>query len=83
MAALHQEADVGPRDGAAFCPTGKSAGLFGDGLSSPFCKNIPISEYPNQRYKRHRPVPLEGRIAIVTDAGRDAVDADGAADESI
>jgi hypothetical protein len=28
-----------------------------------------------------RPVPLEGRIAIVTDAGRDAVDADGAKDE--
>jgi hypothetical protein len=26
--------------------------------------------------------PSEGRIAIVTDAGRDAVDADGAADES-
>jgi hypothetical protein len=29
-----------------------------------------------------RLVPLEGRIAIVTDAGRDAVDADGAFDES-
>src|SRR5260370_31062786 len=29
-----------------------------------------------------RPVPLEGRLAIVTDAGRDAVDAGGAADES-
>jgi hypothetical protein len=29
-----------------------------------------------------RPVSLEGRLAIVTDAGRDAVDADGAADES-
>ena len=28
-----------------------------------------------------RLVPLEGRIAIVTDAGRDAVDADGAKDE--
>jgi hypothetical protein len=28
-----------------------------------------------------RPVPLEGRLAIVTNAGRDAVDADGAADE--
>ena len=25
-----------------------------------------------------RPVPLEGRFAIVTSAGRDAVDADGA-----
>jgi hypothetical protein len=28
-----------------------------------------------------RLVPLEGRIAIVTDAGRDAVDANGASDE--
>ena len=28
------------------------------------------------------PTPLEGRIAIVTDAGRDVVDAAGAADES-
>jgi hypothetical protein len=29
-----------------------------------------------------RPVPLEGRIAIVTNAGRDAMDAGGAIDES-
>jgi hypothetical protein len=28
-----------------------------------------------------RPVPLEGRFAIVTDAGRDAVDADAPTDE--
>jgi len=28
------------------------------------------------------PVPKEGRFAIVTNAGRDAVDADGAFDES-
>ena len=31
---------------------------------------------PNQFYISCRLVPLEGRIAIVTDAGRDAVDAD-------
>ena len=37
---------------------------------------------PNQIYIHCRLVPLEGRIAIVTDAGRDAVDASGAADES-
>ena len=30
----------------------------------------------------HRLVPLEGRLAIVTDAGRDAMDASGALDES-
>jgi hypothetical protein len=29
-----------------------------------------------------RPTPLEGRIAIVTDAGLDAMDASGAKDES-
>jgi hypothetical protein len=29
---------------------------------------------PNHWYIRNRPVPLEGRIAIVTDAGWDAVD---------
>jgi hypothetical protein len=29
-----------------------------------------------------RPVPKEGRFAIVTNAGRDAVDASGATDES-
>jgi hypothetical protein len=31
--------------------------------------------------KRFGPVPLEGRFAIVTNAGRDAVDAGGAFDE--
>jgi hypothetical protein len=36
---------------------------------------------PNHWYILRHPVPLEGRIAIVTDAGRDAVDADGASDE--
>ena len=30
---------------------------------------------PNQLHDSRRLVPLEGRIAIVTDAGRDAVDA--------
>jgi hypothetical protein len=36
---------------------------------------------PNQLHIRSRLVPLEGRIAIVTDAGQDAVDAKGASDE--
>ena len=31
---------------------------------------------PNQPYMHPRPVPLKGRFAIVTDAGRDAVDAE-------
>jgi hypothetical protein len=36
---------------------------------------------PNHFYIPHRLVPLEGRLAIVTNAGRDAVDAGGASDE--
>ena len=37
---------------------------------------------PNQIHNSRHPVPTEGRFAIVTDVGRDAVDAGGAADES-
>jgi hypothetical protein len=37
---------------------------------------------PNQRYIVSRPAPKQGRIAIVTDAGWDAMDAGGACDES-
>jgi hypothetical protein len=36
---------------------------------------------PNHLHISHRPVPHEGRLAIVTDAGRDAVDAGSASDE--
>jgi hypothetical protein len=36
---------------------------------------------PNQRHNLHYPAPTEGRFAIVTNVGRDAVDADGADDE--
>jgi len=40
-----------------------------------FSKIFPFPLDPNQIYINCRPVPLEGRLAIVTDAGRDAVDA--------
>jgi hypothetical protein len=43
-------------------------------LSSPFRKNIPIFRNCKSVYICGYPVPLEGRFAIVTDAGRDAVD---------
>jgi hypothetical protein len=52
-------------------PTGK---IWCD-LGLPIGKNILIFRNANRRYKPRRLVPLEGRIAIVTDAGRDAVDA--------
>jgi hypothetical protein len=57
--------------------------------SGPRQRHLFFSEYPkcrfspdpNQFYICSRPVPPEGRLAIVTDAGRDAVDAGGASDE--
>jgi hypothetical protein len=44
-------------------------------LSSPFCKNISVFAASKSLHIRFCLVPPKGRIAIVTDAGRDAVDA--------
>ena len=44
-------------------------------VQSSFAKISPFPFHPNHFYIPRRPTPLEGRIAIVTDAGRDAVDA--------
>jgi len=63
--------------GCLSCPTGKSLNF----LSSPSCKNILIFTRPKSNLYPSPSCPTEGRLAIVTDAGRDAVDADGAADE--
>jgi hypothetical protein len=63
-------------------PTGKSMRESEKSKSSPDAKNIRFSEYPNHFYNSHCLVPHEGRLAIVTDAGRDAMDAEGASDES-
>jgi hypothetical protein len=49
---------------------------------APFAKIFRFASDPNHFYIHQCPVPLEGRFAVVTDAGRDAVDAGGAADES-
>jgi hypothetical protein len=65
-------ASIAPSD----YPTSKSKRPSNKSKSSPSVKNIPI--FRNRKslvYFRH-PVPLEGRFAIVTDAGRDAVDVD-------
>jgi hypothetical protein len=51
------------------------------GVSSLLRKNISVRARPKSLLHPRRLVPLEGRIAIVTDAGRDAVDAGGASDE--
>ena len=50
-------------------------------MSSPAPKNIPLFRQLKSNLKLPRLVPPEGRLAIVTDAGRDAVDAGGASDE--
>ena len=41
---------------------------------APFAKIFLFASDPNHFYIRSHPTPSEGRIAIVTDAGRDAVD---------
>jgi hypothetical protein len=46
-----------------------------------FAKIFLFALTPNQIHISSHPTPLEGRIAIVTDAGRDAMDAGGASDE--
>jgi hypothetical protein len=55
-------------------------GQISDFLSSPFCKNILIYRNKNQSYIYSCSAP-RGALAIVTDVGQDAVDADGAEDE--
>ena len=58
---------------SVICPTGKSL----NSLSSPSRKNIPLRAGPDSNLYPLRPVPLRGAARDVTDAGRDAVDADG------
>src|SRR5882672_5398220 len=53
------------------CPTG---GLL-TGVSSPLCKKISVPTHPKSHLELFASHPTEGRIAIVTDAGRGAVDA--------
>jgi hypothetical protein len=62
-------------DHVLICPTGKSLLDRLRDVSSPFCKNILIFRIRKSLYTIRRSVPLEGRIAIVTSAGRNAVDA--------
>jgi hypothetical protein len=44
------------------------------GRPAPFAKILTFPSDPNHLHVFRRLVPLEGRLAIVTDAGRDAVD---------
>jgi hypothetical protein len=54
------------------CPTG----TLRDFVSSPVSKNILFFALVETAIQLARLVPLKGRIAIVTNAGRDAVDVD-------
>jgi hypothetical protein len=49
-------------------------------LSSPLCKNISVPVLPKSLLELPPSRPMKGRIAIVTDAGRDAVDAAASGD---
>jgi hypothetical protein len=57
-------------------PSGKSPAQYSRLLSSPFCKNILVFRISKSPDNRRRPDPHEGRLEIVADAGKDAVDAD-------
>src|ERR1700750_3259275 len=65
------------------CPTGKSKARRPNALSSPLAKNILIFRIGKSAVYSRRLVPMRGALAIVTNAGRDAVDAGGATDERI
>ena len=63
-----------------FCPSGKYF-RFSELLSSLEIKNISLFRRANQAYIYRHPVPTRGALAIVTNAGRGAVDAEAATDE--
>jgi hypothetical protein len=80
IGAYRHRAAIGTRPGSH--PTGKSPGQFVDPSVQPLLKKY--SDFPKPQISPYvlRLVPREGRFAIVTDAGRDAVAAGGAEDES-
>ena len=65
----HPTHDLLP-DGLFDLPDGQISELAVTCLSSPPCKNILIFRIPKSVLYVRRPVPLEGRFAIVTDVGR-------------
>jgi hypothetical protein len=65
---LHRQRETGT---AVICPSGS----FVSSLISDFPKNILVPTYPKSPLELLPSHPTEGRIAIVTDAGWDAVDA--------
>jgi len=66
---------------ASPCRYGGPNGQISKILSSPQIKNISVFPKLKSRYISNRSVPFRGALAIVTDVGRDAVDACSAFDE--
>jgi len=83
MLAWQKTGDTGVQDERAgsapylICPTGVQV----ERVSSPIFKNISLPPSGKSLLQPTPFRPTEGRHAIVTAAGRDAVDADSAADE--
>ena len=67
---------------AARMPDGQNIALVPESLSSPFRKNIPLFSCANQNHISLSR-PDEGRFAIVTNVGWDAVDAAVSSREAI
>jgi hypothetical protein len=65
-----------PSRRASQLPDGQITSAVVFTLSSPFRKNISVFPKSKSEYMIRRPASSEGRFAIVTDARRDAVDAD-------
>ena len=67
--------------GVRNCPSGKSVRAPPRLLSTPSAKNISLRRLVETALSIPPSRPTEGRLAIVTNAGRDAMDAFGAQDE--
>ena len=72
---IRDSRDAGP--GLRFAPSGLQPQVICplSSLISDFPKDISVPIYPKSHLELSHPTPPEGRIMIVTDAGRDAVDA--------
>jgi hypothetical protein len=75
-AAIHRAGEAIPQRGSTDLPVGQITSSSNYFLSSAASKKISLRRYPKSLLKFPRPVPTEGRLAIVTNAGRDAVDVD-------
>ena len=84
MIAGEVRSDVAPANvGRRGLPDGQITASSDCPLSIPLCKNISLHARPKSNPYFPPSRPTEGRIAIVTNAGRDAVDAGGASDEGV